>query len=125
MAITGAGFLKVSKTTEFEITDHAMTRLREYLGFHPTRGLAEVMFRYGRHLRHEELQLLGYRPAYHQRLKMGLKSWYFGFMVMGQEMIAVLTEGQQPGKMVWVTTYHPDEESEHYRVADYGMLLAA
>jgi hypothetical protein len=125
MSITGAGFLKVSKATEFEITDHALARLQEYLGFHPTRGLAEVLFRHGRHLRHEELTLLGYRPAYHKRLKMGLKSWYFRFVVLGQEVIAVLTEGHRQGQLIWVTTYHPDEQSEHFRVADYSMLSAA
>jgi hypothetical protein len=122
MAITGAGFLKVSKATELEITEHALQRLQESLGFYTSRNLAENFFRQGRHLRHEEMQLLGYRPAYRQRIKNGIKSWYFRFVVFGKEMIAVLTEGHQIGHLVWVTTYHPTRQSELLRVADYGML---
>lgn len=125
MAITGAGFLNVCKAVSFEITDHALARLQECLGFHPTRGLAEVFFRRGRHLRYEELRLLGYRPDYHHRQETGVKSWYFRFVVFGQELIAVLTEGHQPGQMVWVTTYYPNEQSDNFRVAEYGMLEAA
>ena len=122
MAITGARFLKVSKATELEITEHALMRMQEDLGFSIPRAQAEVLFEGGRHLRHEEMQLLGYRPAYGQRLRKGVKSWYFRFVAFGRELIAVLTEGHQNGQLVWVTTYHPTRQSELLRLADYSAL---
>ena len=124
MAITGAGFLNVSKAERFTVSNHALDRIWQHTDLNPTRALATVLFSHSRQVKPFQMMLMGYRPAYARRLKEGKKSWYFRFMLLGEELIAVVTEGSEAGEYAWVTTYHPSQQSEHYRLATYEMLAA-
>ncbi len=113
--IRGNRFLYVTRATALDITEHALDRLGRYMAYRPTRALAEQFFMRARHLRVSQLRLLGYRPAYEVRYKRGQRSIYFRFQVFGEELIAVLQEGEAPGAFVWVTTYGKTREVEQFR----------
>jgi hypothetical protein len=125
MAVTGAGFLNVSRARWFAISAHALDRIREHTDLHPTKSLAEVLFNHSRQVKPQEMMFMGYRPGYTRRLKEGQKSWYFRFLLLGEELVAVVAEGAVAGEYTWVTTYHPNEQSEHYRLASYERVAAA
>ncbi len=125
MATTGRKFLKVSKARGLTISQHALDRVREYSGFGLTRGLATVLFRHSRHLRAEQVMLLGYRPRYWGRKAEGEPTWYFSFRIFGEEMLAVVGQGEQPGEYVWLTTYGINEQTRHYRLANTDAVAAA
>lgn len=125
MATTGRKFLKLSKAMEFRISEHALDRVRDYTGFGLTHGLAMVLFRHGRQLRVEQVRLLGYRPRYWGRKAAGEPTWYFAFRIFGEEMLAVVGEGEQPGEYVWLTTYGVNEQTRQYRVANMATVAAA
>ena len=125
MATTGRKFLRLTKAQEFTISRHALDRVREYSGFDLTHGLASVLFRHSRHLRVDQVLLLGYRPRYGSRLAQGEHTWYFRFRLFRQEFIAVVGEGERPGEYVWVTTYGMNEQTRNYRVVDAEAVAAA
>ena len=118
MATTGTKFMQVTKATTLVITSHATQRIAQCVGIPITRGLASALFHRSRHVRYEDLYNLGYRPAYVSRMSEGERSWYFMFHLFGQELIAVLTEGDTPNEFVWVTTYAPSVQTEHYRLTN-------
>lgn len=123
MAITGAGFLDVSRAQTFSVSRHALDRIWQYTDLNPTRALATVLFNHSRQVRVHQMLLMGYRPGYIRRLREGTKSWYFRFLLFGEELIAVVTEGA-PGEYAWVTTLHPTRQTECLQVATYEMLAA-
>lgn len=103
MASSGEKFLEVTKATGLSVTRHALERIKQYTGLQPTRELAHALFRRGVHVRAQELFLLGYRPGLAKRR--GATSWYFRFQLFGEELLAVIAQGDSPGEFVWVTTY--------------------
>ena len=125
MAITGKQFLRLNKVSGLAVSHHALTRLREYTGFHQTRALAGVLFSRSRHIRPKEVCLLGFRPRYHGRKAEVEETWYFRFILFGEELLAVVTRDESTGAYVWVTAYAANEQTQHYRVADFDMLTAA
>ena len=118
MATTGEKFLRLTKAERFVISGHAMDRVEQCTGMQLTEALASALFHRSRHLRVEEMFTLGYRPAYGKRLRRGEKSWYFRFHLFAQELVAVVSQKDESGEYVWVTTYFPSRQSEHYRLAD-------
>ncbi len=125
MAITGEKFLMLSKAVFFDVSCHALDRLREHSGVDVTEEGALALFEDSRQVRPGEMVLMGYRPRYQARLSAGQKSWYFRFLLFGQELIAVVTEGFTSGQYAWVTTYAPTPQSEIYRLAEYEGLAVA
>ncbi len=122
MGITGKGFMKVSKTTQLDITEHALERIAQHTGLPPTRALAQSLFERSRQVKASHMWTLGYRPAYWQRLANGQKSWYFRFMLFGEELVAVLQEGTSSGEYLWVTTYGATPQSDHLRWREPGLV---
>jgi hypothetical protein len=122
MAVNGEKFLKLSNAECIQISAHASKRLGEHMGRAIPEDQAYEVFCKGRQITAHEAILLGYRPAYGRRLSNGEKSWYFRLELNGQEMIAVVTEGDYPGEFVWVTTYAPDRQTEQCRMATPAML---
>ncbi|HNZ18577.1 MAG TPA: hypothetical protein PKK44_09640 [Candidatus Hydrogenedentes bacterium] len=125
MAITGKAFMRVSKATRLEISGHALERIAQHTGLQPTRALAQTLFHRSRQVKASQMWALGYRPGYWQRLAGGQKSWYFRFMLFGEELVAVVQEGALPGHYLWVTTYGATPQSDRYRWADIGLFAEA
>jgi len=125
MAISGEKFLQVTQATQFEITTHALDRMYEHTGLAPTYGLASVFFSRSRHVKPEEMRLMGFRPGHDRRKASGIRSWYFGFKVFGQELIAVIAEGRETGSLTWITTYGPGVENEPNTAAETSSMVAA
>ena len=121
----GNTFLHVTKATAFTITPHALDRIGQRVGFRPTAGLAHVWFGRSRQVDYADMLALGYRPGYPRRKRAGKSSWYFRFSVFGEELVAVVGEGRQPGEYVWVTTYGRDAETEINRMHFAGDCVAA
>jgi len=111
MAITGQRWLQLTRAEHLEVCAHALHRIRERAGRWLNEEQAIELFLSARHVRPDDLLLLGYRPAYHRRLRGGQKSWYFRIVVEGRELIAVI--GQQgDGDFAWVTTYGRDAQTD-------------
>ncbi|MFO7975034.1 MAG: hypothetical protein R6V12_10420 [Candidatus Hydrogenedentota bacterium] len=125
MAITGSKFMKVSKARKLDITPHAMDRIAQHTGLQPTEGLAHTLFRRSRQVKTGEMRRLGYRPGYARRMANGRKSWYFRFVLFGEELVAVLQEGACAGEYQWVTTYGATPQSDLLRCGDYDLLAEA
>ncbi len=100
--------MKLTGTENVVVSRHALDRLEQYGPRHIREGLAGLLFRRSRYLRHEEIVQLGYRPGFEARRSQGVRSWYFRLPLLSHELIAVLTQGARPGEMVWTTTYAPD-----------------
>lgn len=124
MGVTGTKFMTLTKAARLCITDHAMERIAQYAGIAPTPGLAQAFFERSIHVRHEELRAMGYRPAYGERIRHGRRSWYFQFQVFGDQLIAVLTEGDRTDEFVWVTTYGRNAQTEWLDCTATGRLAA-
>ena len=116
MAISGDRFLKVTKAKALRISRHAMDRMNQRVGVHPTRGLAAVLFNRSRQVKAPEMFMMGYRPSYGTRMACGERSWYFRFNFFAEELIAVIGEGDAQDEYIWLTTYAPDAQLEHYRL---------
>ncbi len=114
MSITGQQFLKVSKATQLEVTEHALRRIRQRAGTRLSEREAMALFLDARYVHPEDLLLLGYRPAYGRRQRRGQKSWYFRLPLAGCELIAVIGQ-RRDGSMAWVTTYAPNPQTEQLR----------
>jgi hypothetical protein len=107
------------------ISGHARARLEEHTGLPISKSVAYSLFSRSRHLSVDQVRLLGYRPGYETRLSQGRRSWYFRMHVFGQELLAVIGEGELPGEYVWVTTYAPNPQSHHLRLGEPELLTAA
>lgn len=125
MATTGEKFMRLCKAVTLTITSHAMDRMAKPLGWNPTPSLAAAFFRGSRYVKPDQLYRLGYRPAYGRRQRAGERTWYFLFRVFGQELVAVVGKGDGPGEYVWVTTYAPDAQTDHFRLGEPEAVLAA
>ena len=125
MAITGSKFMEVSRAQGLEVSRHALERIAQHTGLEPTEALARTLFQRSRQVKPAQMRLLGYRPAYKQRKDRGVQSWYFRFVLFGEELVAVLQEGALPGEFLWVTTYGPTAQSEQFQWADFGLLAEA
>ena len=125
MAITGSKFMKVSKANRMEISNHAMDRIAQHTGLRPTEALARTLFHRSRQVKAGQMRLLGYRPAYQRRKNHGQHSWYFRFVLFGEELVAVIQEGPLPGDYLWVTTYGATPQSECLRWADFELFAEA
>jgi hypothetical protein len=118
VGVCGERFLQLAKADEFALTTHALDRLEDHLGFRPTRALAHHFFGRARQVRIETMRLMGYRPAYEARALRGEPTWYFRFQVFGDELVAVVTEGDLPGSYVWVTSYAPNGQMDRCRMVE-------
>ena len=116
MAISGNRFLRLTRARALQISRHAMDRMNQHVGVEPTRGLAAVLFNRSRQVKMPEMIIMGYRPNYGTRIAYGERSWYFRFNFFAEELIAVIGEGDGQDEYVWLTTYAPSAQSEHYRV---------
>ncbi len=125
MAITGSKFIEVSKAHKLDISRHAMDRIAQHTGLPPTEALARTLFHRSRQVKTGQMWMLGYRPSYVRRLAHGQKSWYFRFVLFGEELVAVVQEGALPGEYLWVTTYGATAQSERFRWADFDLLAEA
>jgi hypothetical protein len=124
MATTGAKFLRLNRTDEIEIAEHALCRIRERTGVCLSRDNALVIFAAARMVRPEDLFSLGYRPRYHGRRERGQQTWYFCIQLDGHELIAVIGE-DSGGGLVWVTTYAASTQTELLRTTGYEDLPLA
>ena len=115
MAITGKRFLELNRINELEVSDHAIARMGQWIGFEPTSALAGIWFKRSRHLKGDTIFEHGYRPAYGRRTGAGYRSWYFEFRVFGQECIAVISQRGKNGRLVWITTYGPNRQTLQFR----------
>jgi hypothetical protein len=125
MAATGTRFLKLSGAEDFLVSLHALERLREHSGRPVAEEEAFAVFGGGMQVSAEKLILMGYRPAYGRRMSEDKRSWYFRFEMDGQEMIAVVGEGDRAGQYIWVTTYVRNRQTAHLMVAAFDMLMSA
>ncbi|MCX7934917.1 MAG: hypothetical protein N3A66_06620 [Planctomycetota bacterium] len=125
MAITGEKFLALNNAAEMIISEHALARMAEGRGeaVDETRALREFLS--ARQVRSKEIFLLGYRPNYHGRLKQGMKSWYFRLEANSIEQIAVIGQREPDGKIVWLTTYTRNAQTDHYQALSYAELAIA
>ena len=55
-------------------------------------------------------------------MKQAIKSWYFDLGLPGEEAIAVVGEGDDPGELVWMTTYAPNRQTELCRLASLNQV---
>jgi len=125
MATNGEKFLRLTRATALTVSGHALDRIEQYTGLRPTVALAQMLFRRSAYHRAEDLYLFGYRPGYARRLRRGVRSWYFVFSLFGQELVAVVSTGPRPNEYVWVTTYAPNAQTAHYRLAAPATTYAA
>jgi len=125
MATTGGKFLKLTKAETFTISRHAMDRVEQCCGVSLTEALAQALFARSRQVKANDMPLLGYRPGYRSRMERGVHSWYFRFYLFGQEMVAVIGREKDSGAYTWVTTYTPNRESDHFRIAELPCREAA
>ena len=124
MAITGKRFLELNRLDALSISEHAMQRLAQTVGFKPTEALASVWFKESRHLKGDAIFEWGYRPAYSRRVEEGYRSWYFHFRVFGQECVAVVSQRGKTGPLVWITTYAPNLQTIRFRQSAQAMAAA-
>lgn len=117
MAITGKRFLELNRVDNVLVSEHAVARLHQWLGFEPTKALASIWFRRARHLKDTAIFDEGYRPAYSRRVEDGYQSWYFLFTVFGQECVAVISRRGKTGPLIWITTYAPNTQTFRFRTA--------
>lgn len=125
MAITGSKFMEVSKARTLQISRHAMDRIARHTGLEPTEALARTLFHRSRQVKAGQMWLMGYRPGCVRRKGDGRQSWYFRFVLFGEELIAVLQEGARAGEYQWVTTYGATPQSDLLRCGDYDLLAEA
>lgn len=125
MATNGEKFLALTRAKHFVLSGHALDRIEQYTGLRPTAALAHMLFRRSQYHRAEDLMLFGYRPAYARRVQRGVRSWYFVFSLFGQELVAVVSKGTRLDEFVWVTTYAPNAQTLHYRLAAPATTQAA
>lgn len=124
MATTGRKFLKLSQAQGLTVSRHALDRMRQYTGLDLHENLAMLLFRHSEYRSPEQVLMLGFRPRYWGRKAEGQKSWYFRFHVSGEELLAVVAEGDRPGEYVWVTTYGVNDQTRHYRLVDTEAVAA-
>lgn len=121
----GDKFLWVSKAESMEITEHALERIYQHCRRWLSKQNAYEIFQQATLLKPWQIAVLGYRPGYTWRLLQGIHSWYFRFTLNGEELVAVLSEGQTKGEFVWVTTYGRNRESDLRRMNQALSLIAA
>lgn len=104
MASTGRAFLNTQGRSTLTIDQAALDAVRAYTGFGLTRGLALVLFRHGRRLRPEDVAAMGLPARYRGRTAGGERTWYFRFRIFGEELVAVVGEGDRRGEYLWLAT---------------------
>ena len=124
MAITGRRFLELNRVEDLVVSNHAIARMEQTIGFKPTTALASIWFKQSRHLKGDAIFDWGYRPASSRHLEEGYRTWYFRFQVFGQECIAVISQRGGAGPLVWITTYAPNRQTMRFRQAS-GVMFAA
>ncbi len=112
MAIRGEKFLKVSKAGFFAIKPHALKRIEEYTGLSLDLYDAFGLFSQSTQLTYSQMWLRGYRPAYVQRKKAGVATWYFELEYPDHELIAVIAQGKYQSEYEWVTTYSRNQRND-------------
>ncbi len=112
MSVSGNRFLELSGAETFVVTNHALDRIQEQLGFRPTQGLAHVWFSRSRQLSTNDMHSSGYRPGYRRRRAHGQSSWYFGFRVFGADLVAVVSKSDTEHEYTWITTYARNPQAD-------------
>jgi hypothetical protein len=115
---------KAQCVCSIRISPHALERLARAMPDvgHIGEGRARGFLGRSTVLDFQETRRLGYRPRATGRLEEGETSYYFLINERGSEALAVLTDDQVSGKLVWVTTYQKDNVTEIRRtVASYKM----
>jgi len=125
MAIDGERFLELNRKETLWISRHAMCRMSEFAGWKVPVEMLEAVFMRARQLKIGQIAALGYRPRYGDRLAAGVKSWYFRFVFLGREMIAVVSQMADSGELVWATTYCRDGQNDALQSLSYADLQHA
>lgn len=122
--MNGERFLRLSKAEKFLISRHALQRMAERAGVVLSKKEACKRFFRAAQLKPWQIALLGYRPAYSQRMRRGIRSWYFRLVIGDREMIAVISEGKSLGQYIWVTTYGRDQQVALQQMASFERVAA-
>jgi len=125
MGVSGERFFALSGADTLCITEHALERIEQHCGIALGKAEAYTFLCGSSLLKAEQLMRLGYRPGYDRRKRRGEESWYFRFLLDGEELVAVLSRGGEPGEFVWRTTYGRNPESDLRRMTFSENRLAA
>jgi hypothetical protein len=104
---TGQTFLNSSGVETLTISTQALDKIGEHADLHPTRALASVLFGNSRELSVGEMRRRGFTPGPTRRLLRGERVCYFRFQVFGQDLMAVVCQGEGNGEFIWETTHAP------------------
>ena len=101
---SGESFLNAHPGHSFIVAPRALEKLASYTGFPATRAVAMAMFRRAHRVRSCELWPMGsWREGGSDSKR---TRWYFRFRVFSQELIAVVSEGEDDKTLEWTATYH-------------------
>lgn len=101
---SGESFLNVHQGQSFIVAPRALEKLAAHTGFPATRAVAMAMFRRAHRVRSCELWPMG---SWRSGSNEGKRTrWYFRFRVFSQELIAVVSEGEDEKTLEWTATYH-------------------
>lgn len=119
MAITGKKFLELNKK-RLIVTDHAHERLNVAADRCFLIGMLVDLFEKARHLKVNELSMLGYQSGTDKYARKGESSHYFLLPedLVGTEAIAVVSDGMighEPDVMIWVTTLYVTNQTRNFR----------